>query len=164
MVVTDASSPIGLATAAALSRLGDLVLMGSSDIDACERAAAELRTGGGAVFAVPLDLTDTESIERFVASARYLIGDIDVLITEAGCADPDIVGIQHLATHLIPTMLKAGRGDVVLISPEPPRALHAWLSALQAEFVGTGLRAANVRPGGAADDLGRFIAAMLDLG
>lgn len=164
VVVTGASSHAGLAVAIALARRGDLVLMGSRHIEDCERVAAGLRAGGDAAFAAPLDLADTNSIERFVESARYLIGDVDVLIADGEIAEPDIVGVQHLATHLIPAMLKSGRGDVVLIGP--PAALHGWLSALEAEFVGTGLRACHLGPAAAgdADDQGRFIAAMLDIG
>lgn len=170
VVVTGACSPIGLATAAVLARLGDLVLMGGSDVDACERVAAGLRASGGAAFAAPLDLAEAASIERFVGSARYLVGDIDALITVGEGAGSDPVGIQHLATHLIPGMLAAGRGDVVLVGPPPrrcdSRGLHGWLAALQAEFVGTGLRARSVwsaTGAGAADELGCFVAALLDL-
>lgn len=153
VTITDASSPVALATASRLARRGDLVLMGSRDLDVCELLATQLRAQGAAAFASYLDLADSVSIDRFVESAHYLVGDADVLITGAGLVNSCWFGAQHLAAQLIPPMIEAGRGDVVLISPEllgaTPRAacreFDRWLSGLEAEFVGTGVRASIVR-------------------
>lgn len=179
--MAEASSRIGLAAAAAAARAGNLVLMGGRDVDACERVAAGLRARGAAAFATYLDLADAGSIDRFVESADYLVGPIDVLVTDAGLAEAPagpstterLIGVQHLAARLVPPMINGGRGDVVLISPPPPlgqvhRELQAWLSVLEAEFVGTGVRASTVRPApagawAAAKDVGCLIAAMLDV-
>ncbi|SRX92686.1 short chain dehydrogenase [Rhodococcus jostii RHA1] [Mycobacterium shimoidei] len=171
--ITDASSPVALATAARLARRGDLVLMGSRDVDVCERFAMRLRAAGAAAFAAHLDLADSASIDRFVESAHYLIGDADVLVTGAGVANGCWFGAQHLAAQLIPPMIQAGRGDVVLISPEllgatpqtADREFERWLSGLEAEFVGTGVRASIVRSAGGdgpvvPGDVGRIVAAM----
>ncbi|MGH3552064.1 MAG: hypothetical protein ACRDT5_05595, partial [Mycobacterium sp.] len=102
-----------------------------------------------------------------------LIGAVDVMVTAAGLADGSWVGAQHLAAQVIPPMIKNQRGDVVLISPElvgasfpgAPRMLDAWASGLEAEFVGTGVRASIIRSTGpgrmAPDDVGCLIAAAL---
>ena len=68
-------------------------------------------------------------------------------------------------------MIDNGRGDVVLLSPEligaspdgADRMLDAWVSGLDAEFVGTGVRASVVRSTGQVppDDVGRLIAAAI---
>jgi hypothetical protein len=171
VVLTEASSPVALATAARLAAGGHLVLLGSRRIHICEEFAARLRSGGAAVFAAHLDLADPPSIDRFVRSADYLVGAIEVLISAAGLADGSWVGAQHLAAQVIPPMIESGRGDVVLISPElvgvsPPgtrRMLEAWVSGLDAEFVGTGVRASIVRSSGQVppDDVGCLIAAAI---
>jgi hypothetical protein len=68
-------------------------------------------------------------------------------------------------------MIDNGRGDVVLLSPEligaspegAHRMLDAWVSGLDAEFVGTGVRASVVRSTGQVppDDVARLIAAAI---
>ena len=171
VVITEASSPVPFATAARLAAGGDLVLMGSRRTDICEEFAARLRSGGAAVFAAHLDLADPPSIDRFVASADYLIGAVDVLVSGAGLADGSWVGAQHLAAQIIPPMIDSRRGDVVLISPEllgaSPAGAHqmleAWACGLEAEFVGSGVRASIVRSTGQVppDDVGCLIAATI---
>jgi NADP-dependent 3-hydroxy acid dehydrogenase YdfG len=185
-VITEASSPVALATAARLAIGGDLVLMGTRRTDICERLATRLRDDGAAAFAAHLDLADPPSIDRFVQSADYLIGAIDVLVTAAGLATGRVerggegrghrrdgcwVGAQHLVAQIVPRMIENRRGDVVLISPElvgttPPgaqRMLDAWAGALEAEFVGTGVRASIVRSAAHVppDDVGCLIATVL---
>jgi NAD(P)-dependent dehydrogenase (short-subunit alcohol dehydrogenase family) len=171
VVITEASSPVALATAARLAAGGDLVLMGSRRTHICEEFAARLRSDGAAVFAAHLDLADPPSIDRFVESADYLVGAVDVLVSAAGLADGSWVGAQHLAAQVIPPMIDSGRGDVVLISPElvgaspagAHRMLEAWICGLDAEFVGTGVRASIVRSTGQVppDDVGCLIAAAI---
>ena len=175
-MITGASSAVGLATAARVALRGDLVLMGGDD--ACERVAERLRARGAAAFAAPLDLADPCSIDRFLATTRYLVGQIDALVTDVGLAHPDsLLGAQHLAAQVVPSMVDNERGAVVLISPEllgaapPLRAVHreldAWVSALDAEFIGTGVRVSLVRSApergvAAPGDVGRLVAALTD--
>jgi NAD(P)-dependent dehydrogenase (short-subunit alcohol dehydrogenase family) len=173
IVITEASSPVALATAAQLAAGGNLVLMGTRRTDVCERLAARLRADGAAVFAAHLDLADPPSVDRFIESADYLIGAVDVLISHAGLADGCWVGAQHLAAHVIPPMINSRCGDVVLISPElvgvssqqAHRMLDAWAAGLDAEFVGTGVRASVVRSTGNAQvspgDIGCLIGTVL---
>ncbi|MGB6205711.1 SDR family NAD(P)-dependent oxidoreductase [Mycobacterium sp.] len=153
VVITEASSPVALATAARLAAGGDLVLMGTRRLDICEPFAAVLRSDGAAAFTAHLDLADPPSVDRFVKSADYLIGAVDVLVSGAGMADGSWVGAQHFAAQVIPPMIARGCGDVVLISPEligpstarAPRMVETWVAGLEAEFVGTGVRASIVR-------------------
>jgi NADP-dependent 3-hydroxy acid dehydrogenase YdfG len=171
VVITEASSPVALATAARLAAGGDLVLMGTRRTEICERFAAQLRSDGAAAFAVYLDLADPPSIDRFIESADYLIGSVDVLVSAAGLTDGSWVGAQHLGAQVIPPMIDNRRGDVVLISPElvgtsspeAHRILDAWATGLEAEFVGTGVRASIIRSTGGTrplppGDVGRLIA------
>jgi NAD(P)-dependent dehydrogenase (short-subunit alcohol dehydrogenase family) len=174
VVITEASSPVALATAARLAAGGDLVLMGTRRTEICERFAAQLRSDGAAAFAAYLDLADPPSIDRFIESADYLIGSADVLVSAAGLTDGSWVGAQHLGAQVIPPMINNRRGDVVLISPElvgtssleAHRILDAWATGLEAEFVGTGVRASIIRSTGGTrllppGDVGRLIAAAI---
>jgi NAD(P)-dependent dehydrogenase (short-subunit alcohol dehydrogenase family) len=150
---------------------GDLVLMGSRRTDICEPFAAQLRSDGAAVFAAHLDLADPPSIDRFVESADYLIGAVDVLVSAAGLADGSWVGAQHLVAQMVSPMIDSGRGDVVLVSPAlvgaptatADRMLEVWAAGLDAEFVGTGVRASIIRSTGSVppDDVGHLIAAAI---
>ena len=148
--------------------------MGTRRIEICERFAAQLRSDGAAAFAAYLDLADPGSIDRFVKSADYLIGAVDVLVSAAGLVDGrsqarrsraqrvdrgingSWVGAQHFAAQVIPPMIENRRGDVVLISPalvgassaKADRLLQAWVAGLDAEFVGTGVRVSIIRSTG----------------
>jgi NADP-dependent 3-hydroxy acid dehydrogenase YdfG len=156
VVITEASSPVALATAARLAAGGDLVLMGTRRPEICERLAAQLRSDGAPAFAAYLDLADPPSVDRFVKSADYLIGAVDVLVSAAGLADGSWVGAQHFAAQVIPPMIDNRCGDVVLISPAlvggssatADRMLESWVAGLDAEFVGTGVRASIIRATG----------------
>lgn len=171
VVITEASSPVACATASRLAAEGHLVLMGSRRPQICEEFAARLRSAGASVFAAHLDLADPPSIDQFMESADYLVGDVDVLISTAGVIDRSWAGAQHLVLQLVPPMIDNGRGDVVLLSPElagvstagADRMLEAWVSGLDAEFVGTGVRASIVRSTGAVPpaDAGCLIAAAI---
>ena len=170
-MITEASSPVARATASQLAADGHLVLMGSRRPHICEEFAARLRLAGGSVFAAHLDLADSASIDRFTDSADYLVGEVDVLISTAGVADRSWAGAQHLVGQFVPPMIDNGRGDVMLLSPQlvgaspagADRMLEAWVRGLDAEFVGTGVRASIVRSTGAvpAEDAGCLIAAAI---
>ena len=167
VIITEASSPVALATAARLAAGGDLVLIGTRRTEICERFAANLRSNGAAAFTAYLDLADPPSIDRFVESADYLIGSVDVLVSSAGVADGSWVGAQHFAEQVIPPMIERGRGDVVLIGPSTGRSrrrLETWVAGLDAEFVGTGVRVSIIRSTDSMppDDVGYLVAAAID--
>jgi NAD(P)-dependent dehydrogenase (short-subunit alcohol dehydrogenase family) len=171
VAITEASSPVGFATAARLAAGGHTVVMGSRRLQVCEEFAARLRSGGADVFAAHLDLADPLSIDGFLESVDYVVGEVDALISTVGVAAKCWVGAQHLVTQLVTPMIDHGRGDVVLLGPEligvphagADRMLEAWISGLDAEFVGTGVRASIVRADGVVppDDAGRLIAATI---
>jgi 3-hydroxy acid dehydrogenase / malonic semialdehyde reductase len=74
-IVTGASSGIGAATVRALRAEGALVAAGARRVGRLEADVAE-----------PLDVTDPESCERFVARALDALGGLDVLVNGAGLA------------------------------------------------------------------------------
>jgi len=83
-LVTGANRGLGFATARALARHGMCVLLGGRDSIRTEAAAAELRTEGLQVGALPLDVTDPDSVAAAAAHATDRHGRLDVLVNNAG--------------------------------------------------------------------------------
>jgi NADP-dependent 3-hydroxy acid dehydrogenase YdfG len=81
VAITGGARGIGKATAAALVATGCRVAIGDLDLDLAERTAAEL---GGGTVALPLDVTDRGSFERFLEEAERQIGPLDVVVNNAG--------------------------------------------------------------------------------
>ena len=87
-LVTGGSKGIGLAVADELVQLGASVVICSRHGDELEAAAEELRAGGGTVHAQVADVTDPAQVERLVAGAAEALGGLDVLVNNAGRAQP----------------------------------------------------------------------------
>src|ERR1700686_1965377 len=79
-VVTGASSGIGAATAAALGRHGYRVVAAARRLDRVRRVVGDFG------IALPLDVTEPESIAAFVGEVAKRFGRIDVLVNNAGLA------------------------------------------------------------------------------
>jgi NADP-dependent 3-hydroxy acid dehydrogenase YdfG len=126
-VVTGASSGIGAATARALAKHGYTVVGGARRVDRVKRA---LGTSG---LALELDVTERESVERFVGEVRKRYGRVDVLINNAGGAlglasvadanDDDwtgmwkvnVFGLMLMTRACLPLLRKAKVGHIVNI-------------------------------------------------
>jgi|SRR6185436_2883733 len=86
-LVTGGGRGLGRAIARALGAEGLAVAVGARSRDQIDDAAAELRAGGRAVLAVPLDVTDGGSVAAAVAAVAAELGPIDVLVNNAGIAE-----------------------------------------------------------------------------
>jgi 2-hydroxycyclohexanecarboxyl-CoA dehydrogenase len=78
-LVTGGASGIGAATARRLASEGARVAIGDINEQGAREVAGELDG-----FAVELDVTDTSSVRSAVAAAQEQLGDIDVLVNNAG--------------------------------------------------------------------------------
>src|SRR3954449_11519890 len=82
-VVTGASSGIGEATARALAGAGFHVFLGARRLERLEDIARSIAQAGGTATALPLDVTDPESVTAFAAK---LPATIHLLVNNAGGA------------------------------------------------------------------------------
>lgn len=134
-VIAGASSGIGAATATELAARGFPVALGARRVDRCEELAARIRAGGGEAVALPLDVTDPDSVTSFIDRAGAELGDIEVLVAgagdtffgrlhETGTEDFEaqlqihLIGANRLATAVLPGMVGRRRGDVVFIGSD----------------------------------------------
>ncbi len=82
--VTGGNKGIGREIAAQLAQLGHTVIIGARSLERGEETAAELRTAGGRVTAVALDVTDPASAAAAAEKVAAEHGRLDALINNAG--------------------------------------------------------------------------------
>ena len=148
-VITGASSGIGTETARALASAGHPVALGARRVEACEQVAAELRAQGAEAVALPLDVTRDESVAEFAAKAAAELGEIEVVVSNAGKVAPgtlieidsdrfageidvNLVGAHRIVRAFAPGMVERKRGDLVFVSSDVavrPRPFMAAYSA-----------------------------------
>ena len=148
-VVTGASSGIGAETAKVLAAAGMPVALGARRLEQCEELAAEIRDAGGEAVAHPLDVTSDASVEEFAAKVTADLGDVEVVVSNAGAVAPgttaeisserfsreldlNLVGAHRLLRTFVPAMTERRRGDVVFVSSDVavrPRPFMAAYSA-----------------------------------
>ncbi|RMI41935.1 SDR family NAD(P)-dependent oxidoreductase [Streptomyces triticirhizae] len=140
VLVSGASSGIGAATARAFGAEGARVaLTYRSGRERAERVAAEVEAAGGRALAVPLDLTDLDTVARAHAAVVERWGGVDVLVANAvrwggnapdptvrfedvplaewrAMVDANLIGAAAQVREVLPTMRARGWGRIVLVS------------------------------------------------
>lgn len=84
IVITGASSGIGLATAKLAASSGARVVLSSRNGEELERLASELRDRGGQAIAFEADVSSTEAMQALADEAVRRFGDIDTWVNNAG--------------------------------------------------------------------------------
>ncbi|MCC6491690.1 MAG: SDR family oxidoreductase [Pirellulales bacterium] len=84
VVITGGSRGLGLVLARQLADEGARIAICARDQRELIRAARELEARGVDVLAYPCDLADADQLADFLATVRYELGPIDVLINNAG--------------------------------------------------------------------------------
>ena len=129
VAITGAARGIGLATARACAAHGMKVAIGDLDLAESQKAAASVNGAEG--FA--LDVTDSESFERFLDDAEDKLGAVDVLINNAGImqlgpfiseteataqrqVDINVHGVLNGMRLIVPRFLSRGTGHLVNIA------------------------------------------------
>lgn len=132
--VTGASRGLGKEIAHALADAGAEVVIGSRHEDDIRGAAEQIasETGRAALRRV-LDVTDPDSVERFVAVACDELGRLDILVNNAGTnirapiaevtdedwrnvMDVNVTGVMHCCRSAVPRMTAAGYGRIINIA------------------------------------------------
>jgi NAD(P)-dependent dehydrogenase (short-subunit alcohol dehydrogenase family) len=85
-LVTGASRGIGYATAIALAKSGANVIAVARTANGLEELARSVRGGGADLTAIPLDITDYQSIYGLAATIKQRYQRLDILIGNAGLA------------------------------------------------------------------------------
>lgn len=129
VIVTGASSGIGLATAKLLAKQGAKLALVSRSKEKLEKLSGELLNS----LAVPADMSKIFEIKRMIKQTGEHFGRIDVLINNAGQGydafvekididtfhyifDLDVVGPVVAMQQVIPLMRKQGGGAIINIS------------------------------------------------
>jgi NADP-dependent 3-hydroxy acid dehydrogenase YdfG len=169
-VVTGASSGIGAATARRLASEGFDVVMGARREDRLRAIAAEI-----GAQAIPLDVTDSASVERFCASVpqcRVLVNCAGGALGRDRVEDADedewhemyevnVMGALRMTKALLPAIEASGDGVVVMVGSiagyEPyvggggynaaKFAVRAMTKVLRLELLGRPIRVCEIDPG-----------------
>lgn len=87
-LVTGASGGLGAHFARTLACHGAPVVLAARRIDRLHALAGDIEADGGRVLAVPMDVTDAQSVTQAFASAEQAFGPVRVLINNSGIATP----------------------------------------------------------------------------
>ncbi len=86
--MTGASSGLGVVFARALADAGAAVVVSARRLGRLEALAADIEAGGGAALAVACDVADEASVDALANAAVQRFGRVDVLVANAGVAEP----------------------------------------------------------------------------
>ncbi|WP_043667106.1 SDR family oxidoreductase [Streptomyces xylophagus] len=119
-LVTGANKGIGYEIAAGLGALGHRVGVGARDKARRESAVEKLRAAGVDAFAVPLDVTDGQSVTDAAELIERQAGRLDVLVNNAGISgDMDPGWVQDPTTldlDLVRTVVETNVLGVVRVT------------------------------------------------
>ena len=183
VIVTGASSGIGLACAREFAIRGSSVVMAARNFEAIEKESEEINSGGHDAFAVKTDVSEENDCRKLIEAATNKYGRIDVLINNAGISmrslfnDVDLKVLKRLmdvnfwgtvyCTKFALSYLIESKGSVTGISSIagfhglPGRtgysaskfAMHGFLEALRIENLRTGLHVLIAAPGFTATNI-----------
>lgn len=133
IVLTGASSGIGLATARHLELQGHRLVIGARRLDRLVALQQELRNQGAHMEVQQLDVTRLTEVQRIVELAKEKHGTVDVLINNAGVMplstldalkvdewnqtiDVNIRGVLHGIAAVLPVMQSQKRGHIINVA------------------------------------------------
>jgi short-subunit dehydrogenase len=142
--ITGAASGIGRAFALALAKRGMKLFITDINVEDLEKVKLEIEKTGGKVFASKCDVAKIEDFENAAEDFYSKLGDVDLLINNAGIAiggdladivledwkkviDINLWSVIHSLKAFLPRMLEKGSGHIVNVastagitgSPEP---------------------------------------------
>ena len=138
---------LGAAVARRFAREGFAVALMARREDSVAEARREIEDGGGTALPVSTDATDPTSVEAAFGRVRDELGDPEVFVYNAGafqmggileiepekfdeCFRANCAGAFYAARQVLPGMVEAGRGTVLLTSASAALRGKARFSAL----------------------------------
>ena len=130
-IVTGAGSGLGRGTAVLLAERGAHVAAADLNADGAAETAAIIREAGGRAESYVVEVTDAESIDVMVSSAVSDLGDLEIMVNNAGVLDGwldvdetdmelwhkvidvDLTGVFLGSKRALTEMLPRGRGKIV---------------------------------------------------
>lgn len=148
-VITGGGRGIGAAVATALAAEGVSVVVSARSENEIEGVAEELRDRGYAAWAVPCDVTDPTQIFELAETAADRLGQIDILINNAGTVTTaplksltletwnstlavNATGVFLCTKAFMPGMIERGWGRVVNIASIAGKTGGPYISAYSA--------------------------------
>src|SRR5262245_53699811 len=149
-LVTGANKGIGFEVARRLAKAGYVVLLGARNPMTGREAADTLRSERLDVRFVELDVTRSETISLAAGRIEADFGKLDVLVNNAGIADPNdgppsrasvdaiervlrtnFLGAVAVAQAVLPLLKKSEAGRIVNVSSELGSITGAWQSKVE---------------------------------
>jgi NAD(P)-dependent dehydrogenase (short-subunit alcohol dehydrogenase family) len=135
VLVTGATSGIGLVTAGVLGGAGATVLVHSRSMTRAAETAESMRHGGGRFLAVAADLGSLAGVSQLTAQVRQAApGGLHVLVNNAGAAfrrralSPEgaerTIAVNHLAVAALTTALLGALRDAAASTGRPSRVVN----------------------------------------
>lgn len=97
-LVTGGGSGIGLAMARALAQHGAAVTLWGRDLGKVRAAAEEIAASGAVAHAQQVDVRDAAAVADGVRAAVEMLGDLDVVVVNAGIGVPPVPLVDTSAT------------------------------------------------------------------
>ena len=132
VLITGASSGIGLATAFAFAAEGARLLLAARRLERMQQSVAALgEAGAPEVHAIALDVTSNQEVTRVLGDLPESWRAIDILVNNAGLSrgldklqegkpedwdemiDTNVKGLLYVTRAVVPGMVERGRGHVI---------------------------------------------------
>jgi NAD(P)-dependent dehydrogenase (short-subunit alcohol dehydrogenase family) len=153
IVITGASSGIGLCAARHLAKRGARVVLTARNADNLEEIVREIRSGGGQAIAVPAEVTREDELRAVADAALEQWGRIDTWINNAAVfiqggvedieldefrrvIDVNLLGYINGTKHALRVMKEQGYGGIIMISSILGDRAAAFFSAYAASKAG----------------------------
>jgi 2-hydroxycyclohexanecarboxyl-CoA dehydrogenase len=138
VIVTGGGGGIGAATCKRFAEEGATVVVFDIDLDAAERAAAQIAEVGGKAAAFSCDITNYSVCQSAVRSVETTVGPVDVLVNNAGwdvfrpfvetspsdwqkIISINLTGVLNMHHVVLPSMVERKRGRIVSVSSDAGR-------------------------------------------
>jgi NADP-dependent 3-hydroxy acid dehydrogenase YdfG len=179
-LVTGGGTGIGRATALRLAAEGATVVVSARRAEPLAEVVAEIEAGGGTAWHEVADMEDPASVAALAAACLARHGKVDLVVHNAGHSSRvrsarwigeeewesvlavNVTGPMLLTRALLPAMLEAGEGTVILVAsmaalrPGPmagiaygaaKAAARNYMAGLSAELRQKGIRCTTIFPG-----------------